>query len=160
MLNLDDDLRQGLFYGVNSGVLTTMGVLGGLSQVTSSFRVIIIAILSLGLSDGLSEGHSLWFSKKAKNTLDDSNKPLKAGIGLITAKMLVTLSFLIPLLFVKDLTIYKNMSFPIIWSVILLLTIDTQLIKLRTKENVIDYLIPQVVIIILLIGMTLLFNNV
>ena len=26
MLNLDDDTRQGLFYGVNSGVLTTMGV--------------------------------------------------------------------------------------------------------------------------------------
>ncbi len=36
MLNLDDDMRQGLFYGVNSGVLTTMGVLGGLSQVTSN----------------------------------------------------------------------------------------------------------------------------
>ena len=98
--------------------------------------------------------------KKAKNTLDDSAKPLKVSIGLIITKILVTLSFLIPLLFVKDLTIYKNMSFPIIWSVILLLTIDTQLIKLRTKENVIDYLLPQVVIMIIIIGMTILFNNV
>lgn len=160
MLNLDDDTRQGLFYGVNSGVLTTMGVLGGLSQVTSNIRIVVVSLLSLCLSDGLSEGHSMWFSKKAKNTVDNSNKPLKVSVGLIITKILVTLSFLIPLLFVKDLTIYKNMSFPIIWSIILLLTIDTQLIKLRTKENVIDYLLPQVVIMIIIIGMTLLFNNV
>ncbi len=52
------------------------------------------------------------------------------------------------------------MSFPIIWSIILLLTIDTQLIKLRTKENVINYLLPQVVIMIIIIGMTIIFNNV
>ena len=157
---LDRDTRQGLFYGVNSGVLTTMGVLGGLSQVTSSFRVIIVAIVSLGLSDGLSEGHSLWFSKKARDTNDNSNNPLKAGIGLITTKILVTLSYLIPLLFVKDLKIYKNMSFPIIWSILLLLLIDTQLIKLREKDNLMNYLVPQVIIIVLLVLMTILFNNV
>ena len=157
---LDRDTRQGLFYGVNSGVLTTMGVLGGLSQVTSSFRVIIVAIVSLGLSDGLSEGHSLWFSKKARDTNDISNNPLKAGMGLIITKILVTLSYLIPLLFVKDLKIYKNMSFPIIWSILLLLLIDTQLIKLREKENLMNYLVPQVIIIVLLVLMTILFNNV
>ena len=157
---LDRDTRQGLFYGVNSGVLTTMGVLGGLSQVTSSFRVIIVAIVSLGLSDGLSEGHSLWFSKKARDTNDISNNPLKAGMGLIITKILVTLSYLIPLLFVKDLKIYKNMSFPIIWSILLLLLIDTQLIKLREKDNLMNYLVPQVIIIVLLVLMTILFNNV
>ena len=157
---LDRDTRQGLFYGVNSGVLTTMGVLGGLSQVTSSFRVIIVAIVSLGLSDGLSEGHSLWFSKKARDTNDNSNNPLKAGMGLIITKILVTLSYLIPLLFVKDLKIYKNMSFPIIWSILLLLLIDTQLIKLREKDNLMNHLLPQVIIIVLLVLMTILFNNV
>lgn len=157
---LDRDTRQGLFYGVNSGVLTTMGVLGGLLQVTSSFRVIVVAIVSLGLSDGLSEGHSLWFSKKARDTNDISNNPLKAGMGLIITKILVTLSYLIPLLFVKDLKIYKNMSFPIIWSILLLLLIDTQLIKLREKENLMNYLVPQVIIIVLLVLMTILFNNV
>lgn len=160
MLNLDNNTRQGLFYGVNSGVLTTMGVLGGLSQVTSSVRVIVVAIISLGLSDGLSEGHSLWFSKKALDSTDNSDKPLKAGLGLISAKLLVTLSYLVPLLFIRDLKIYKNMSFPIIWSILILLTIDTQLIKLRTKENIMNYLIPQVVIIIALISMTIIFNNV
>jgi len=160
MTLLNEDTRQGLFYGVNSGVLTTMGVLGGLSQVTSNIKVIVIAILSLGLSDGLSEGHSLWFSKKAKDTSDNSNNPLKAGIGLITTKLFVTLSYLIPLIFTNDLTIYKNMSFPIIWSSVLLLIIDTQLIKLREKENVMKYLIPQTFIIMFLIVMTIVFNKV
>ena len=46
MTLINDDTRQGLFYGVNSGVLTTMGVLGGLSQVTSNIKVIVVAILS------------------------------------------------------------------------------------------------------------------
>ena len=110
MTLLNEDIRQGLFYGVNSGFLTTMGVLGGLSQVTSNIKVIVVAVLSLGLSDGLSEGHSLWFSKKAKDTSDNSNSPLKAGLGLITTKLLVTLSYLIPLLYI-NVAIYKNMSF-------------------------------------------------
>ena len=160
MTLINEDTRQGLFYGVNSGVLTTMGVLGGLSQVTSNIKVIVVAILSLGLSDGLSEGHSLWFSKKAQDTNDVSSNPLKAGLGLITTKLLVTFSYLVPLLFTKDLTMYKNMSFPIIWSAFLLLVIDTQLIKLREKESIMKYLVPQAIIIVFLVAMTLVFNRI
>ena len=136
-----------------------MGVLGGLSQVTSNIKVIVVAILSLGLSDGLSEGHSLWFSKKAQDTKDTSSNPLKAGVGLISTKLLITFSYLVPLLFTKDLTMYKNMSFPIIWSAVLLLIIDTQLIKLREKENIMKYLVPQIVIIVFLIAMAFVFDR-
>ena len=52
------------------------------------------------------------------------------------------------------------MSFPIIWSAVLLLVIDTQLIKLREKENIMKYLVPQVVIIIFLIAMAFVFDRI
>ena len=84
------------------------------------------------------------------NMIDDDIKAIKALKGVVLSKVAVTLSFLLPLLFVKDLKMYKNMSFPIIWGAILLLFIDFNLIKDK-DEQIQKYLIPQVGIIVFLI---------
>ena len=147
---VSDSLRQGLFFGFNSGIITSLGVLAGLSGVVNSPKIIIVALISLAISDGLSEAYSLYFSIKSKKETNDDTKAIKALKGVVLSKVAVTLSFLVPLLFVKDLKIYKNMSFPIIWGTILLLFIDFNLIK-DNDEQIQKYLIPQVGIIVLLI---------
>ena len=60
-MNVNSSLRQGAFFGINSGVITTTGVLVGLSQATVNPYIIIITIISLALSDGLGESWNLYF---------------------------------------------------------------------------------------------------
>ena len=43
---LIDDLRQGFFFGLNSGVITTAGLISGLIQTQISYKILIISILS------------------------------------------------------------------------------------------------------------------
>ena len=66
---VSDSLRQGLFFGFNSGIITTLGVLAGLSGIVNSTKVIVVTLLSLAISDGLSEAYSLYFSIKSKKKL-------------------------------------------------------------------------------------------
>lgn len=155
---VSDSLRQGLFFGFNSGIITSVGVLAGLSGVVNSPKIIIVALISIALSDGLSEAYSLYFSIKSKQETKDDTKAIKALKGVVLSKVAVTLSFLLPLLFVKDLKMYKNMSFPIIWGAILLLFIDFNLIKDK-DEQIQKYLIPQVGIIVFLIIFGKIFGN-
>jgi VIT1/CCC1 family predicted Fe2+/Mn2+ transporter len=155
---VSDSLRQGLFFGFNSGIITSLGVLAGLSGVVNSPKIIIVALISLAISDGLSEAYSLYFSIKSKRETNDDIKAIKALKGVVLSKVAVTLSFLLPLLFVKDLKMYKNMSFPIIWGAILLLFIDFNLIKDK-DEQIQKYLIPQVFIIVFLIIFGKIFEN-
>lgn len=155
---VSDSLRQGLFFGFNSGIITSLGVLAGLSGVVNSPKIIIVALISLAISDGLSEAYSLYFSIKSKKETNDDTKAIKALKGVVLSKVAVTLSFLVPLLFVKDLKIYKNMSFPIIWGTILLLFIDFNLIK-DNDEQIQKYLIPQIGIILFLILFGKIFGN-
>ena len=155
---VSDSLRQGLFFGFNSGIITSLGVLAGLSGVVNSPKIIIVALISLAISDGLSEAYSLYFSIKSKRETNNDIKAIKALKGVVLSKVAVTLSFLLPLLFVKDLKMYKNMSFPIIWGAILLLFIDFNLIKDK-DEQIQKYLIPQVFIIVFLIIFGKIFEN-
>lgn len=155
---VSDSLRQGLFFGFNSGIITSLGVLAGLSGVVNSPKIIIVTLISLALSDGLSEAYSLYFSIKSKKETNDDTKAIKALKGVVLSKVAVTLSFLVPLLFVKDLKIYKNMSFPLIWGAILLLFIDFNLIK-DNDEQIQKYLIPQIGIILFLILFGKIFGN-
>ena len=116
-----DALRQGFVFGANSGIITTTGVITGLVQTNISRLFLIVSVISLAISDSISEGYGMYLSKKAQNITDNSNGPLYALISLMVVKFLVVISFLIPLLFTKDLKVYKNMSWVLCWAIFLLI---------------------------------------
>tara|TARA_Y100000389_G_C17329438_1_gene447275 strand:+ start:288 stop:779 length:492 start_codon:yes stop_codon:yes gene_type:complete len=153
MLNLDANLRQGLIFGINSGVITTAGVLAGLVQTKVSPIIVIVTIVSLAISDGLSESYGLFISKKAEDPFNKSKGPAKSFLGLLLMKMLVVLSFLIPFLFSRKLDYYKNMLWPILWGVLILTILDYYTSRLR-KEKMLPYLIQHYI----LLGITLFLN--
>ena len=128
--NLMDDLRQGFFFGLNSGIITTCGLITGLVQTNINHKILIISVLSLAISDSFSESYGLYLSKKAENVEDLTKGPIYSLIALFLTKFIIVISFLIPLLFTKSLKIFKNMSWVIIWSVIVLLIVDY---KVRQK---------------------------
>lgn len=153
-----DALRQGFVFGANSGIITTTGVITGLVQTNISRLFLIVSVISLAISDSISEGYGMYLSKKAQNITDNSNGPLYALISLMVVKFLVVISFLIPLLFTKDLKVYKNMSWVLCWAIFLLIILDYQLSIMR-NESIWNYIIPHIGVLLFVIFLTKYFGN-
>lgn len=153
-----DALRQGFVFGANSGIITTTGVITGLVQTNISRLFLIVSVISLAISDSISEGYGMYLSKKAQNITDNSNGPLYALISLMVVKFLVVISFLIPLLFTKDLKVYKNMSWVLCWAIFLLIILDYQLSIMR-NESILSYIIPHIGVLLFVIFLTKYFGN-
>jgi|TARA_B110000967_G_C18740676_1_gene487557 hypothetical protein len=153
-----DDIRQGLFFGLNSGVITTSGLISGLVQTNISKNLLIVSIISLAISDSASEAYGLYLSKKAEDIKDFSSGPLYSLIALFITKFVIVISFLIPLLFTRNLKIFKNMSWVLGWGVFLLIILDLQLCKLR-NESFWSYIFPHLTVLGLVIFLTRYFGN-
>lgn len=156
--NLMDDLRQGFFFGLNSGIITTCGLITGLVQTNINHKILIISVLSLAISDSFSESYGLYLSKKAENVEDLTKGPIYSLIALFLTKFIIVISFLIPLLFTKSLKIFKNMSWVIIWSVIVLLIVDYNLSKIR-NESIWEYIVPHGIVLFIVMFTTRYFGN-
>lgn len=150
-------VRQGIYFGINSGVITTIGLINGLVQSNINRTLVIISVVSLAISDGISEAYSIYLSKKAENINDQSTAPFYSFLTLLVSKFLVVVSFLIPMIFTKSLALYKNMSWVLIWGFLLTIIFDYRLSKLRS-EPLFLYLVPHSLIIILVIILTKFFG--
>lgn len=146
----NDDLRQGMFFGVNSGVITTTGLLAGISQISLTPIYLIITIMSLAISDSASESMGLFISKKAQNLNDRTDGPLLSMLSLSTTKFIIVSSFLLPLLFTKSLKYYKNLIWPLMWGLFLLCILDYNL-SIRRKENFFTFYIPHVLVLVFVV---------
>lgn len=160
MLNneLKDDFRQGFFFGLNAGVLTTSGLITGLIQTNISYKILIISVLSLAISDSFSESYGLYLSKKAENITDFTKGPLIALISLFCTKFIIVISFLLPLLFTRNLKIFKNLYWVLGWSILLLTILDYNLCKMR-NESFLEYFIPHIFVLFMVVYSTKYFGN-
>lgn len=153
-----DDIRQGLFFGLNSGVITTTGLISGLVQTKISYNLLIISIISLAISDSASEAYGLYLSKKAEDIKDFSSGPLYSLISLFITKFVIVISFLIPLLFTKNLNVFKNMKWVLGWGIFLLIILDLQLCSMR-NEPFVEYIVPHLIVLGLVVVLTRYFGN-
>ena len=155
---MNSSFRQGMFFGANSGILTTAGLLSGLVQTRITKNYIIVSIISLAIADSISEAYGMYISKKAENIKDDSQNPIYALIGLLVVKFAIVISFLIPFIFSNDLTYFKNLYWIIGWSLFLICIVDYNISSLR-EESVISYLIPHIVVLFSVICLTQYFGK-
>jgi VIT1/CCC1 family predicted Fe2+/Mn2+ transporter len=130
----NNDTRQGIFFGINSGVLTTVGVIAGISQTTTNPMIVVVSVLSLAISDCVGESYGMYLSKKAEKVNETNSGPVVAMISMFIAKFLTVICFLIPLLFVWNIKYYKNLMWPVLYAVIMLTIIDIRLSKLRGED--------------------------
>ena len=155
---MNSSLRQGMFFGANSGIITTVGLITGLVQTKISKNYLIISIISLAIADSISEAYGMYISKKAEDTEDDSQNPFFALIGLLIMKFLIVISFLIPFAFSDSLKYYKNLYWIVGWSLFLISLVDYNISELR-DEPLLSYLIPHTIILFLVIYLTQMFGR-
>jgi len=154
MLEINNkDARQGIFFGINSGIITTVGLIAGMSQTTTNPLFIVISVLSIAISDGVGEAYGIFLSKKAELTKDKGDGPIQSLIWLFISKFLIVVSFLIPLIFYWNLKYYTNLVWPIIFSVVILTLTDCRLSKIR-NEPMSKYLIPHYILLAVVLILT------
>ena len=122
-----------VYYGIISATMTIIGLVTGMANTTDSKKTILIAIVTLGISDTLADAFGIFMSEKIDNLDDKSNnKALKAGISVVLSKFIIALSFFIIFYLIEELSLSKNIA--IIWSYIIIIIFCYYLSILR-KEN-------------------------
>ena len=141
---------EGSYFGIISGTITTIGLMIGLSAGTQSKLAVIVGVLTIAISDTLSDAFGMYMSRKVADKNDKSLAPLKTASGVLAAKLIISLSFLIPILFNKDILIGRNVS--ILYAFIIIIAASSYLTHLRNEplvRNVIKYIVITIIVIFL-----------
>lgn len=93
---MKESFKGGLSFGTTSGIITTLGLIVGLSAGTHSTLAVVGGILSIAIADGLSESMSMHISKKIENK--DPFYLWESTFATLISKFIVTMSFAVPVL--------------------------------------------------------------
>ena len=77
-----------ILFGLNSGVITTAGLITGLIQTEISYKILIISILSLAISDSFSESYGFIYPKKRKILVIFTKGPLLSLVFYLQVSLL------------------------------------------------------------------------
>lgn len=131
---MEDDYLQGLYFGIISGTITTLGLIIGLRSGTMSKLAIIAGILAISISDTLSDAFGLYISKKAQEPEKKNNGPFKTAISVTITKFLIANSFLLPILLISGVNL--SVILCIIWGSVLI-TLSTIYLSIIRKESIV-----------------------
>ena len=144
------DFIQGSYFGIISGTITTIGLIIGLSAGTSSKIALIVGILTIAISDTLSDAFGMYMSRKVADTTDNSEAPIITAAGVVAAKFLISISFLLPILMNSNITKGRNIS--VLYSFIIIIVASSYLTKIRKEpllKNIFRYIVITVIVILL-----------
>lgn len=90
--------RTGIFFGATSGVITTIGLITGLSAGTNSQVAVLGGILVIAVADAMSDALGIHIAQEA-DPESTANHIWAATIWTFLTKLVVALSFAVPLIF-------------------------------------------------------------
>ncbi len=92
-----DSLKTGLFFGLTSGIITTLGLLVGLESGTGSKPVVIGGIITIAVADSMSDALGIHISEESEN-VHTSREIWVTTFATFASKLLFALTFLVPVL--------------------------------------------------------------
>lgn len=93
-------ISTGLNFGLTSGVITTLGLIVGLESGTNSLLAVIGGILTIAIADSMSDALGIHISKESDQETSTKEVWIATIVTFLT-KMLMSLSFLIPMIFLE-----------------------------------------------------------
>lgn len=141
-------IRKGFGFGLTSGVITTLGLLVGLSSGTHSKPVVLGGVLMIAVADGLSDSFGIHISEEAARKSEKSI--WESSIATFIFKMCFSLTFIIPLLL---LNLNAAVWTSIIWGAILITLFSYRIAK-KNNTSVIKTVAEHLAIAILVVVIT------
>lgn len=94
---MKDSLRTGISFGLTSAVITTLGLMVGLTSGTHSRVVVLAGILTIAIADAFSDALGIHISEEAENVHTPAQIWI-ATLATFLAKFLFAMTFLVPVL--------------------------------------------------------------
>lgn len=94
---IDHSVRVGISFGLTSGVITTLGLLVGLSAGTNSRTAVLGGIFTIAVADALSDALGIHISEESEG-VHTARQVWTATLATFLAKFFTALTFAIPVL--------------------------------------------------------------
>jgi VIT1/CCC1 family predicted Fe2+/Mn2+ transporter len=142
---MDHSSKIGFSFGTTSGIITTLGLIVGLTASDATKAVIIGGVLTIAFADAFSDALGIHTSEESENIHSEKEIWISTFATYFT-KLIIALTFLIPLIFLSS-TVALIVS--IVWA-ILLLTIVNYIISSKEKrwQTIFEHLLISLVVII------------
>lgn len=141
-------IKEGLGFGLTSGIITTLGLMVGLNSGTGLKLAVIGGILTVAISDAISDGFGIYASKESNKKISRKYL-LQAAVSTFLTKLVIGISFIIPLLLLEFKTaIIVNL----IWGYLLMIGFNYFIARIRKEKPfglISKHLIAFTVVIIL-----------
>jgi len=86
----------GFSFGLTSGVITTLGLIVGLHSGTHLRMVVIAGILTIAISDAMSDALGIHISEEARNS-GSSRHVWEATLATFLSKFIIAITFILPI---------------------------------------------------------------
>lgn len=106
----------GLSFGLTSGVITTLGLIVGLHSGTHSRMVVMAGIITIAISDAMSDALGIHISEEARNS-GSARHVWEATLATFLSKFIVAMTFLFPILLYP---LGEAIVISVMWGVLLL----------------------------------------
>lgn len=90
-------IRKGLGFGLNSGVITTLGMMVGLHASTRSKLAVIGGIIAIAIADAFSDAVGIHISEEAEHRHTE-REIWEATLSTLASKFFIALTFVVPVL--------------------------------------------------------------
>lgn len=120
----------GISFGLTTGVVTTLGLIVGLNASTNSPKIIIGGVITVAIADAFSDALGIHISEESE-TETTHRSVWESTIATFLAKFILTLTFIVPLLFLK---LSSAIILDIVWGIFLLGIFSYYLAKKRNKD--------------------------
>ena len=147
---MKQSLKSGFSFGITSGIVTTLGLIVGLSSCTHSELAVIGGILSIAISDGLSESMSMHVSRKSENR--GRLYIRESTFATLLAKFIVTMSFAIPVLLTN---LHTAVMIDIGWGLFLLVVLSFLVSEYEGRKkwrDILEHLLVAILVVALSYG--------
>ena len=127
---MKQSLKIGIFFGITSGIITTLGLMVGLYASTSSEMVVLGGILTIAVADSLSDALGIHMAEESVR--GNTHKQVwESTIAAFFTKFLFALTFIIPVLF---LALQTAIIISIVWGLISLIFINYFIAKDKNEK--------------------------
>jgi VIT1/CCC1 family predicted Fe2+/Mn2+ transporter len=142
-------IRKGLGFGLNSGVITTLGMMVGLSASTQSKLAVIGGIIAIAIADAFSDAVGIHISEESENRHTE-REIWESTLSTLASKFFIALTFVVPVL---ALGLSLAIVVSVVWGLALVIIFSHYL---AIQQGVRSYkvVLEHVVIVILVIIIT------
>jgi len=126
--------KIGFSFGATSGIVTTLGLIVGLSASDASRTAIIGGVLTIAFTDALSDAFGIHISEESENTLSNRDVWI-ATVSTFVTKIIFALTFLVPIIFLSSTL---ALIACIVWGILILTLINYIIVPAHKRWRVIS----------------------